>query len=202
MKLLQENFTTNADKSGEQRFIQLRKEGNTGLYRRETMEGHLVGFEVFTFKTIQAGAPLPGGGTVSETYESYPGGKAFGRNAWFIGGHGAEVRANQRFNQLVQGAIKVESVESDDETITLPVVRVSTPRTERRKLNLPSKPFSQKELAAFNNIENYKEVYTDLQRMLGNGTLRKGQMRVNTGRGKDIQLFEVVTVGTPAIVTV
>lgn len=190
MKTLETNFTTNADKSGEHRFIQLRKENNVAMYRRENLQGNLVGFEVFLFKTIIAGSPLPGGGTVTETYESYPGGKAFGRNAWFIGGNGAEQRANERYNQLVQGGLKTENEpEETEETVT--VVRVSKMRTERPKLNFPPHPFTQKELAAFNGIDNYKEVYSDLQRFLATGVLRRGEKR-ESARGKSAQLFEVV----------
>lgn len=192
MKTLETNFVKNVDLSGNNRFIQLRKDGNVAMYRRERMDGRVIGFEVFIFKTVTAGSPLPGGGTVQETYESYPGGKAFGRSAWFIGGVNAEQRANERYNELVKGETVTENDNTEEEeTTSLPVVKVSKVRTERTKLKLPSYPFSQKELAAFNGIENYKEVYTDLQRMLADGTLRKGEKREST-RGKAAQLFEVV----------
>ena len=57
------------------------------------------------------------------------------------------------------------------------------------KLNLPDVPFSQKELAAFNNIADYKHVYGRLHEMVDNGTLVKAGIRDNPGRGKDIQLY-------------
>ena len=69
------------------------------------------------------------------------------------------------------------------------VARVSS--KGRVTLELPDKPFSQKELAAFNNIANYKEVYSDLQRMLASGMVKvHGFREVSEGtRGKAAKLF-------------
>lgn len=193
MKTLETNFTANADKSGNNRFIQLRKDKNAAMYRRETLTGNVIGFEVFLFRTVLQGSPLPGGGTVSETYESYPGGKAFGRSAWFIGGHQAEQRANERFNELVNGSLKTENAAETDETATVSVVKVSKVRTERPKLKWPEGPFSQRELADMNGFfgENYKKVYTDLQNALHSSFIVKDSQR-DSSRGKKTQLFRVV----------
>lgn len=200
MKNLQTNFVGNFEKSGNNRFIQLRRDNRAAMYRRETMEGHLIGFEVFKVKTVLAGTPMQGGGIESEDREPYPRANSFGRTAWFIGGYGAEQRANERFNELSQGILKVE-IPDEIETETITVVKVSKMRTERPKLNFPSEPFTQKELASFNHIDNYKEVYTDLQRFLATGVLRRGEKREST-RGKSAQLFEVVNATVPAELTV
>ena len=192
MKTLSTDFVQNADKSGKNRFLQIRREKDIAIYRRETIEGSLVGFEVFRFKTIQEGAKLPGGLTVSETYESYPGGKAFGRNAWFFGGVGCEERATQRFAELVQGKVEVvEPEEVDTEELKLiPVLRVVSSKPVKSGLKFPEGEFSQKELAAFNGFDNYKVVYSDLQKFLTSGVLVKGSQR-NSARGKPAQLFKV-----------
>jgi len=105
MKLLRVDFTTNADKMGDTDFHQLRKEKNVALYRRHTLTGALVGFEVFQVKTVPAGTLLPNGVTVQENYESYPRSKSFGKTAWFIFGPDAESRANLRFEKLLTESV-------------------------------------------------------------------------------------------------
>jgi hypothetical protein len=189
MKLLPQEKIENNDKSGKNRFVQLRKEGNFALYRREKLDGLLVGFEVFSFKTIQAGAPLPGGGTVEETYESYPGAAAFGRTAWFIGGDNAAERAHNRFDELVKGKVTPEP-EIEEETVHA-VTITKTPTTPiKLGLKFPDKPFTQKELAAFNGFDNYKVVYSDLQKGLASGLLVVAGERP-APRGKPAKLFSV-----------
>jgi autonomous glycyl radical cofactor GrcA len=197
MKTLETNFVENADKLGKNNFVQLRKalnvkvDGqlkNMALYRRDTLEGKLVGFEVFTFKVIKEGTPMQGGGTVKEDYEQYPRKSAFGHTAWFVGGENAEERALTRYESLMTGKIVAVEVEGEEEEISVPVVRVTSTAPIKEGLKLPEKPFSQKELAAFNGIENYKQVYSDLQKMLARGILKHGEKRESI-RGKSAQLF-------------
>jgi hypothetical protein len=200
MKQLLKTFVKNCDHCGNHTFTQLRREGSAAVYRRNKVaDGRFEGIEVFLLRTIKEGSPLPGGGQVAETYEQYPGAAAFGRRAWsFTGIEAAATRAAMaRFECLLKGTAPIVETEPEDEEMeTVPVLRVSRSLTPRRQLNLPDKPFSQKELAAFNGIENYKEVYTDLQRMLGNGTLVLGDKREKKdgARGKCAQLFK-----TPAM---
>jgi hypothetical protein len=197
MKLLEKTFVMNADRCGNHTFTQLRREGNVALYRRNRVkDGSIHTYEVFLVKTVKAGAGLPGGGTVAEDYERYPGSEAFGRYAWSISrGPTGEQRANILFDKLIKNALPVVETE-ETETETVPVLRVSKSAAPRRKLDFPPVPFTQKELAAHNHIDNYKEVYTDLQQYLGNGTLVKGPKREKAegARGKSAQLF-----GTPAM---
>lgn len=197
MKNLELTFVMNADKCGNQTFTQLRREGNIVLYRRTPVGSNTIhSFEVFLVKTVKEGAALPGGGTVTETYESYPGKAAFGRHAWSCG---TLKSANARFDSLVKGQLPVVEAETE-ETETVPVIRISK-GAPRRKLNFPSQPFSQKELAAFNGIDNYKEVYTDLQRFLADGTLIKGAKR-ESARGKSAQLFQTPAMKSLPVVAV
>lgn len=172
----------NADKCGDTTFTQLRREGAVCMYRRDRVSnGELHSFEVFVTKTVKAGAPLPGGGTVAEDYEQYPGASSFGRSAWSTN---AEQRANKIFDGLIKKA--VAAVEHETEEIeTVPVARVAKGEVT---LKLPDKPFTQKELAAFNGLDNYKEVYSDLQKMLSNKTLKVVGERT-AGRGKAAKLF-------------
>lgn len=192
MKLLETEFVLNADKSGNNRFIQLKKEGNIALYRREHMDGTLKGFEVFRFKTVLEGAGQRGGGTVTESYEQYPGGKAFGRSAWYISGEGAVDRAHEMFDSLVKGTVEVESEteETEETDEVVPVIKVSN-APMKDGLKFPEGPFTQKELASFNGYENYKVVYSDLMKALANGTLKVAGERP-APRGKPARLFAVV----------
>ena len=191
MKQLEKTFVKNCDGYGNHTFTQIRREGIIAAYRRNRVkDGTPVGYEVFLIKTVKAGSPLPGGGMVAESYEQYPGAAAFGRHAWSISwGPSAEARVNRKFEELLKGEIPVVEVEGEETEIEIiPVIRVGK-RKDRRPLNLPDYPFSQKELASLNGIENYKEVYTDLQRMKADGTLVLAGQRENLTRGKDIQLF-------------
>lgn len=176
----------NADKCGNHTFTQIRREGNFCIYRRNRCsDGSLHSVEVFITRTIKAGTPLPGGNTVAEDYEQYPGANAFGRTAWSYSGKDAELAANIKFDRIKAEKEQPEVEIELDGAVTVPVVRVTK---EKPTLKLPTKPFTQKELAAFNQIENYKEVYAPLQAMLANNTLRLAGTREVT-RGKAAKLF-------------
>ena len=191
MKLLETEFVKNCDLSGNDRFIQLKKEGNVALYRREHMDGEEKAFEVFQFKTVLEGAGQRGGGTVKESYEQYPGGKAFGKTAWYISGGNAIERAHEMFDNLVRGKVEVElepeEAEETDEVV--PVVKVSK-APMKDGLTFPKGPFTQRELATHNKLENYKVVYSDLMKGLANGKLKVSGERPSI-RGKPAKLFTV-----------
>lgn len=188
MKTLQQTFTMNADKCGNHTFTQIRREKNVAAYRRNReSDNRFQGFEVFLIKVVKAGAPLPGGGVVAEDYEQYPGASVFGRSAWSMCGNekAALAQTMLKFNELLKdkAAVVVETTEPEGETV--PVARVVKGEVT---LKLPDKPFTQKELAAFNGIANYKEVYSDLQKMLASKTVKVvGQREVT--RGKPAKLF-------------
>ncbi len=187
MKTLEKQFVFNADKCGDQIFTQVKREGNVCMYRRQKIAGGPIqSFEVFVTKVVKAGAPLPGGGQVAEDYEQYPGKSAFGRTAWSIGGVDGEKRASEKFDLLVKEANKIIDLDAEiEENDPMPVARVSKGEVT---LKIPEKPFTQKELAAFNGFDNYKVVYSDLQKMLSNGTLKVAGEREST-RGKPAKLF-------------
>lgn len=187
MKTLEKTFTMNADKCGNHTFTQVRRDGNVAAYRRNNLnDNHFRGFEVFLIKVVKAGASLPGGGIVAESYEQYPGASFFGRSAWSITGveKVAEGRAMELFDEL----IKTETDPTEAEEIRMEVVPVARVVKGEVTLKIPEVPFTQKELASFNGIENYKDVYSNLQKML-NGKILKvvGQREVT--RGKPAKLF-------------
>ena len=177
----------NADKCGDHTFTQIRRERNVAAYRRNRVDnGFFQGIEVFLIKVVKAGAPLPGGGMVAEDYEQYPGASAFGKHAWSFGGveKDAMTAAMERFDNLLQAGIESAAAEAAvDEAV--PVARVAKGEVT---LKLPDHPFTQKELAAFNGIDNYKAVYSDLQKMLSTGVLKVSGERA-AARGKSAKLF-------------
>jgi hypothetical protein len=177
--------------SGAVTLKQVIRNEKVAVYNR-LKKGHSEGFEVFIIGFALKGAPLPGGGTEAEDRERYPTANTFGRTAWFVSGPGAEGRAIELFEKLGKGKIQVDTTaEPDSDETETPTLR--QPRVARAvvDLNIPEKPFTQKELAAFNKIENYKEVYSDLQRMLNNGTLKVSGTR-DSVRGKSAKLFSKV----------
>lgn len=191
MKELEKIFVKNCDKCGNHTFTQLRKDGNVYLYRRNRMDSTFHSFEVFVAKTVLAGSPLPNGTVVEEDYIQYPGASAFGRTAWSISGKEeiGLMAANRKFNAVLKRDVVVEveepEIEADD---SVPVVRVISTAPIKEGLKLPNGEFSQKELAKFNGFDNYKVVYSDLQKMLARGILKRGSVRPAT-RGKPAQLF-------------
>jgi hypothetical protein len=199
MKTLEQNFVMNADKCGDHTFTQTRREGNICCYRRNKVDDERFhSFEVFIIRVVKAGSPLPGGGSVAEDYEPYPGKSAFGRTAWSIN---TEQRANTVFNGLLSAkhSIPEPDTTTAEETELVNVVKVVRPKSDRRAIKFPKGPFTQKELAAFNSIENYKEVYTDLQRALADGTLKISAQVKEVSRGRAAKMFELTAAGKAAV---
>jgi len=193
MKLLEKTFVMNADKCGNHTFTQLRREGEFAMYRRDRVkEGTFHSAEVFKVKVVKAGV----GYNTGDDYEQYPGYAAFGRHAWSISGDEktAIAAANRKFDALLKNEVPIVEAEIEGETEvseSVPVVRVVSPTPIKAGLKLPNGEFSQKELAAFNGFDNYKVVYSDLQKMLARGILKLGSKREKADgvRGKAAQLF-------------
>lgn len=82
---LQKQFITSADKTGDQVFTQLERNGDCAVYRRNTMDGKVFGYEIMKIKTVKAGTVFGKGATpIENDYESYPGAESFGKSAWFL----------------------------------------------------------------------------------------------------------------------
>lgn len=109
---LQTEFITNADATGDHVFTQMRRQGNVAIYRRnEVGSTRAFGFEVVLIKTVKAGTVFAKGAKPTEKdYESYPGGKSFGKSAWF---YSTESKAEEKFEELVKN-------EQPEVTYTIP----------------------------------------------------------------------------------
>lgn len=92
---------------------QIKREGNCAIYSTSKVKtpAKISGYEVFRFKTILKGTPLPGGVVVEQSYEQYPGSGMFGKSAWNV--HSLR-RAEEVFDELLkEDKDKVAQVESD-----------------------------------------------------------------------------------------
>lgn len=97
MITLEKEFVSNYDKSGNNKFIQVKRNNKAAVYRREKMDGKIVGFEVFKIKVQPAGTKFPNGVVTTEDQEKYPTANVFGKWAWFVN---SEIRANVWFDRI------------------------------------------------------------------------------------------------------
>jgi len=170
MKLLQKEFTMNADRSGDQVFKQLRKESGVALYER-LKDGRHYDYEVFVIKTIAAGTPLPNGKKVEVTYEQYPGAAQWGKSAW---SPVTLEQANVMFDNVVA---KLQS-------------EVGQPKRRGRKskitkeIVLPRGKFTMKALIAKTGLTQ-PVLYLRLQKLVKSGTvIEVGRIKTDSGRGR------------------
>jgi len=112
MKQLAPEFVANFDKSGKNRFVQLKLNDSAAIYRREHLDGTVVGYEIFAIKTVKAGSKLPDGNVVTEDYVKYPTAKCFGKWAWFCQN---ESRANEWFDKFNNEPVDVSTGEDENE---------------------------------------------------------------------------------------
>jgi hypothetical protein len=86
---------------------------------------------------------------------------------------------------------EIDEIEETEEIVpVVKIIRVSkTPMKDG--LKFPKGPFTQRELATHNGLENYKVVYSDLMKGLNSGKIRVFGERP-APRGKPARLFQVV----------
>lgn len=189
MKLLQKEFTGNFDRVGNNKFVQLKKENGVAIYERQNMDGSTRSYEVFIVKVVEKGTPLPGGNTVQETYEQYPGCAAFGKTAYDCKTLG---NAESRFDELVQ---KVKtSKEAKEESIKSgkPVRRGRKANPNKAKIAIPSGKFTMKMLVTDYNVPQ-PSMYLVVRQWVNAGQVKvTGTIRSESGRGKAALVYEAV----------
>lgn len=171
MKILEKEFVMNADKTGNQSFVQLRKENGVALYERKRSDGTHFGYEVFVVKTIKAGTPLPGGKKVEMDYEQYPGAAQWGKTAWSPATLDA---AEEKFDQLVD---KLKS-------------EAGQPKRRGRKsktpavIALPKGKFTMRMLIENTGLTQ-PVLYLRLQALIKEGkVVEVGRVKSESGRGR------------------
>jgi len=92
---------------------QVKREGNCAIYSFSKVKtpAKIQCWEVFRFKTILKGTPLPGGAVVEQSYEQYPGSNMFGRSAWSV--HSLAAAEDKMEELLKEDAAKANQAEAD-----------------------------------------------------------------------------------------
>ena len=183
MKTLQKEFTGNFDRVGNTKFIQLKKENGVAIYERQNMDGSTRSYEVFIVKVIEKGTALPGGNSVQETYEQYPGCAAFGKTAYDCKTIGS---AEERFDELVK---KVKCSNDAKEESIKTGVPVKRGRKASTKMNVKM-TLKKDSKFTINMLNTYTGVNTVYIRKAVNEWLESGAITVSgvvkseSGRGK------------------
>ena len=183
MKKLQKEFTGNFDRVGNTKFIQLKKENGVAIYERQNMDGSTRSYEVFIVKVIEKGTALPGGNSVQETYEQYPGCAAFGKTAYDCK---TIASAEERFDELVK---KVKCSNDAKEESIKTGVPVKRGRKASTKMNVKM-TLKKDSKFTINMLNTYTGVNTVYIRKAVNEWLESGAITINgtvkseNGRGK------------------
>jgi hypothetical protein len=183
MKKLQKEFTGNFDRVGNTKFIQIKKENGVAIYERQNMDGSTRSYEVFIVKVIEKGTALPGGNSVQETYEQYPGCAAFGKTAYDCK---TIASAEERFDELVK---KVKSSNDAKEESIKTGVPVKRGRKASTKMNVKM-TLKKDSKFTINMLNTYTGVNTVYIRKAVNEWLESGVITINgtvkpeSGRGK------------------
>jgi hypothetical protein len=183
MKKLQKEFTGNFDRVGNTKFIQLKKENGVAIYERQNMDGSTRSYEVFIVKVIGKGTALPGGNSVQETYEQYPGCAAFGKTAYDCK---TIASAEERFDELVK---KVKCSNDAKEESIKTGVPVKRGRKASTKMNVKM-TLKKDSKFTINMLNTYTGVNTVYIRKAVNEWLESGVITINgtvkseNGRGK------------------
>jgi len=133
MKKIEKKFTMNADKVGDNNFIQVKRTDDVAMYRRERLDGTVKSYEVFIVKRRYKGDPLPGGAVEKEDRECYPGSSVFGKIAYDCK---TEDQAEARFEQLVKKVKDSEDAAEESKRTGKP----NRGRRKAKKLNVPIPP--------------------------------------------------------------
>jgi hypothetical protein len=183
MKKLQKEFTANYDRVGNTKFIQLKKENGVAIYERQNMDGSFRSYEVFVVKVIEKGTALPGGNSVQETYEQYPGCAAFGKTAYDCKTIDS---AEERFDELVKKVKSINDAKEESIKTGVPVKRGRKSNTKidvKMTLKKDSK-FTINMLTTYTGVDSVfirKAVNT----WLADGVITiSGTVKNESGRGK------------------
>jgi hypothetical protein len=209
MKTLQAHRVSNNDHVGNCNFDLVKRVENVALYHRTNMDGSHRSYETFIVKVVPAGSPLPGGGTVEEDYESYPGAGSFGKTAYDCK---TLEHAERRFDELLIKAKEQTEAREESERTGKPIPRGRKPsKTEktvvvktgngkrgrkRVEVNFTLPPvgetFSMKQLV-LSSGQKQALLYIRLRELIEVGkVVISGTFREEGQRGRDQVLYRVV----------
>ena len=183
MKKLQKEFTGNFDRVGNTKFIQLKKENGVAIYERQNMDGSTRSYEVFIVKVIEKGTALPGGNSVQETYEQYPGCAAFGKTAYDCK---TIASAEERFDELVK-KVKCSNDAKEESIKTGVPVKRGRKASTKMDVKMTLKKDSKFTISMLNTYTGVNTVYIRkaVNEWLESGAITvSGVVKSESGRGK------------------
>ena len=183
MKKLQKEFTGNFDRVGNTKFIQLKKENGVAIYERQNMDGSTRSYEVFIVKVIEKGTALPGGNSVQETYEQYPGCAAFGKTAYDCK---TIASAEERFDELVK-KVKCSNDAKEESIKTGVPVKRGRKASTKMNVKMTLKKDSKFTISMLNTYTGVNTVYIRkaVNEWLESGVITiNGTVKSENGRGK------------------
>jgi hypothetical protein len=182
MKLLETQFVSNADKCGNNTFIQLKKEDGVALYERRTPDNKFKCYEVFIINVQKQGHVFPNGTVVEEAYELYPGKNAFGRTAAcckFLD------QAEDHFDRLKKRVNDVVAVAEDD-VDDKPIEVIAY--TSEADVSVPAGEFTVNMLMQATNMSQPK-VHTMVKGWIASGKVVVVGNRASGGRGRPAVVY-------------
>ena len=183
MKKLQKEFTANYDRVGNTKFIQIKKENGVAIYERQNMDGSFRSYEVFVVKVIEKGTALPGGNSVQETYEQYPGCAAFGKTAYDCK---TIASAEERFDELVK-KVKCSNDAKEESIKTGVPVKRGRKASTKMNVKMTLKKDSKFTISMLNTYTGVNTVYIRkaVNEWLESGAITvSGVVKSESGRGK------------------
>ena len=190
MKKLQKEFTGNFDRVGNTKFIQRKKENGVAMYERQNMDGTFRSYEVFIVKVVPKGTALPGGNTVQETYEQYPGCAAFGKTAYDCK---TIDQAEKRFDELVKKVKDSNDAKEESIKTGKPIRRgrKASPKVNvKMTLNKGSK-FTISMLSTYTGMDSVF-IRKAVKQWLIDGVISvTGSVKSESGRGKPANEYTV-----------
>lgn len=189
MKLLETEFVMNADKRGDNKFVQIKRNEFAAMYRRFDMEGKPLEFEVFAVK-VAGGTEIFG--RFYDKYEQYPGASAWGRSAYTALTEG---QAEQIYQEITDGKGK----RKEGQEITKPVVvkvrniggKKGRPKANRPAIVWPKKKFSMKDLVSANkNGWSQPTLYIEVTKLVKLNKVVEAE-RKQQGRGRATVFYKV-----------
>lgn len=200
MKVLEQTFIGNYDKSGNNNFYQIKRTDTVAMYKREPLDKKFITYEVFVIKTRLKGQSLPNGLFELEDRECYPGASSFGKHAYCCL---HECDADDRYLELIKkysdktqmtDVAMVDTKSDTKQTINTPTQLATTSRSPvaTTYVNVPVGKFTIKMLIESSGIKQPK-LQIVLKQLIDDNIIKQiGTLHINGKRGKAANLYESI----------
>lgn len=198
MKTIPKEFVKNIDKCGDNRFIEVRREGTVVIFRREKMDKTFKSYEIHILGIVKQGSPLPGGLFVKEDYEHLASSQKWGKMGWECKNikqaleffeKAKQIVAQKELNRQLRDNPETENEELPEVEL-VPVVHKKRGRKAvvRAEIVFPDGEFTMKQLLEVNTSYTAPTLYISVQDLLGKKI--KIERRESSGRGKPCIIYK------------